>query len=173
MTVTTGEHAMALSNAEKQRRYRERMKEIQKGPEARKKAIKPTEDELAPFLQSSFGEFVAARSSNILFNETLHWCGVELNVDLENDHPDFERAADWREWSGIEPTSLNVATGLVGAFIDAAKELSMLINEFKLQEIDEAMKTASPADKVRLEYMRKPLTKRTSHFFPVIEVKES
>ncbi len=71
----------------------------------------------------------------------------------------------------MKPTSLNVATGLVGAFIDAAKELSALINEFKLQEIDAAMKNASPADKVRLEYMRKPLTRKTSHFFPVIQVK--
>jgi len=162
---------MAMSNAEKMRRRRERKKAEQQTPKARKEALKPSEDELAPYLKSSFAEFLKERSSNILFYESLHWCGVEVEPDLESDHPDFEMASEWPEWSGVEPTSLNVATGLVGAFIDAAKELSILINEFKLQEIDEAMKTASPADKVRLEYMRKPLTRKTSHFFPVIQVK--
>ncbi len=161
---------MPLSNAEKQRRYRERKKLEKQKPEQRKEAIRPSEDELAPYLRSSFGDFLKDRADQTLFYETLYWCGVQVDVNLENDRPNLDTKDDWQA-VGIEPSSLNIATGMVGAFIDAAQELSVLINEYKLQEIDQAMKTASQADRVRLEYMRKPLTKRTSHFFPVIEVK--
>ncbi|WP_223476551.1 hypothetical protein [Oricola indica] len=158
---------MALSNAEKQRRYRERQRLKKEARSAR-----PSEDDLKPFLKTPFSEFLKERSSNTMFHENLHWVGVEVEGDLESDHPSFEMAAEWPEWAGVDPNSLNVATGMVGVFIDAAKELSTLINTYKLQEIDRAMSTASPADKVRLGYLRKQLTKRTSHFFPVIEAKE-
>ncbi len=55
---------MAMSNAEKQRRYRERKKEKHDEAASRKEALKPSEDELAPYLNSSFAEFLKARSSS-------------------------------------------------------------------------------------------------------------
>lgn len=154
---------MAKSSTERSREHRARKREAKKTP-------LPAIDELAPYLQSSFGDFLKDHADQTLFYETLHWCGVRVDVNLESDQPKLGTAENWRA-VGIEPNSLNIATTLVDAFIEAAKELSVLINEYKLQEIDRAMETASPADQVRLEYMRKPLTKRTSHFFPVIEVK--
>lgn len=158
---------MSLSNAEKQRRYRERQRQKR---EAEK--LRPSEDDLIPFLGSSFAKYLSEHSSNTMFYENLHWVGVEILGDLEKDHPEFEMAAEWPEWAGVDPNSLNVASAMVGMFVDAAKELATLINGYKLQEIDRAMANASPADKVRLGYLRKQLSKRTSHFFPVIEAKE-
>lgn len=158
---------MALSNAEKQRRYRERQRQEKKA-----KAIRPTEDDLKPFLKTPFHQFLKERSPNIMLYENLHWVGVEVTGNLKSNHPQFERAADWPEWAGVDPDSLNVASAMVGIFLDAAKELATLLNEYKLKEIDRAMETASPADKVRLKYLRKPLTRRTSYFLPVFESKE-
>ena len=68
-------------------------------------------------------------------------------------------------------TALERAEGLVGAFIDAARELSTLVNQYKIEEVDRQLPGARGAKRSQLKQLRKALGKRTSYFFPVISVK--
>lgn len=100
--------------------------------------------------------------------ENLHWVGIEIETDLMQDQPKLDRTAEWQEL-GLEVNSLTVATAMAEILIDSAKELSGLINAYKLEEIDRQMQNASPVKKGQLEALKKRLGKKTSHFFPVIE----
>ncbi|WP_412033159.1 hypothetical protein ACLIR7_07265 [Nitratireductor aquimarinus] len=147
---------MALSPAEKQRRFRERQREKAKASPDQTKAV----------TVRPFSEFIGNRT--LMLDENLDAFGIQISGNFLSEEIqtfDSEKQHD-------EPmTALERATGLVGVFIDAAKELSELINEYKIEEIDQQMASAPAAKRIQLETLRKRLSKRTSHFFPVIEVK--
>lgn len=156
---------MAKTQAEIQRAYRER-KKAQAKAERTKPA--PVLDPLMANPTRSFAAFLKDREANFMLPENLHWVGVEIETDLTSEQPRLERASDWQDM-GLEVNSLTIATGMVGVFIDAAKELAELINAYKLEEIGSQAATASPVKLEQLEALRKRLAKKTSHFLPVIE----
>ncbi|GAK71144.1 hypothetical protein RRU01S_15_00690 [Agrobacterium rubi TR3 = NBRC 13261] len=116
----------------------------------------------------SFATFLKDREANFTLPENLHWVGIELETDLTADVPKLERSEEWQEM-GLEVNSLTVATAMVEIMIDAAKELSTLINTYKLEEIDRLMENASLVKRAQLEALKTRLARKTSHFFPVID----
>ncbi|WP_421413525.1 hypothetical protein [Agrobacterium tumefaciens] len=156
---------MAKTQAEIQKAYRQRQKALPKPP---KQKPSPVID--APFSHpiQSFASFLKAREANFMLSENLHWVGIEIETDLTQDEPTLDRAAEWQEL-GLDVNSLTVATAMTEILIDAAKELSGLINTYKLEEIERQMPSASPVKKEQLEALKKRLTRKTSHFFPVID----
>lgn len=135
---------------------------------ARRAKPKPVLDPIMATPFHSFATFLRGREANFSLPENLHWVGIEIETDLTQDEPKLDRAAEWQEL-GVEVNSLTVATAMTEIFIDAAKELSGLINAYKLEEIDRQMQNASPVKRGQLEALRKRLEKKTSHFFPVID----
>jgi hypothetical protein len=127
---------MALAPGEKQKRYRERQRAIteQRAREALKRA--PVR---SPYVHGSFAEFISGKS--LLLHENLDAVGVIVDGDLDTDQQAF--ASQYFRDEPID--ALQRATGLVGVFIDAATELSELINAFKLQEIERAIDNAIQA----------------------------
>ncbi|MCZ7930839.1 hypothetical protein O9X90_00800 [Agrobacterium leguminum] len=150
----------------------ERMRELRARQKAQAKAerLKPTPvpNPLISRPSRSFATFLKEREANFMLPENLHWVGIEIETDLMQDQPKLDRTAEWQEL-GLEVNSLTVATAMAEILIDSAKELSGLINAYKLEEIDRQMQNASPVKKGQLEALKKRLGKKTSHFFPVIE----
>ncbi|MEW4399614.1 hypothetical protein AB1J06_13090 [Agrobacterium tumefaciens] len=150
----------------------ERMRELRARQKAQAKAerLKPTPvpNPLISKPSRSFAAFMKERESNFMLPENLRWIGIETEADLTKDPPTLDRAAEWQEL-GLEVNSLTVATAMAEIFIDAAKELSGLINAYKREEIERQMQNASPVKKEQLEALKKRLTRKTSHFFPVID----
>lgn len=156
---------MAKTSTERMRELRARQK-----AEAKAERLKPT-PVLNPLISKpsrSFAVFMKEREANFMLPENLHWVGIEIEADLTQDQPKLDRAGDWQEM-GLEVDSLTVATAMAEILIDAAKELSGLINAYKLEEIERQMQNASPVKKEQLEALKKRLTRKTSHFFPVID----
>lgn len=152
---------MALTSAEKQRRYRERQK-----AKARAARAKPSPGPIA--FGQSFSEFLRERSTRLQFLEGLDWVGVDVRGNLEDDNNPVGRPDEWAD-EGIEVTTLNRAAAMVDTFIDAAKELSDLINEYKLADIERQLaKRPNAARRALLESMKQKLSRRTSHFFAAI-----
>jgi len=162
---------MAKSPAEIQKAYRERQKALkQTSRPLPKPKPKPTPDAATSSPSRPFSAFLKERESNLMFPESLHWVGVELEADLMSDRPKIEMAPAWEE-IGRDLNSLTLASSMVEIFIDAAKELAGLINEYKFEEIDRQIAGASPIKAAELEQLKKRLSKRTSHFFPVFDAK--
>lgn len=158
---------MVKTAAEIQRAYRERKKAREL---AERRVPQPTADLATAKPSRPFSEFIKEREDNLMLYENLHWIGADLSPDLTSERPKLEREDDWQEM-GLEVNSLTLAIAMVGIFTDAAKELSILVNEYKLEEIDRQMADASPIKREQLERLRKRLGKRTSYFLPVIEEK--
>jgi hypothetical protein len=150
--------AMALSNAEHQRRFRER----------KKKAREAAPDLSGVALSRPFSDFIGP--DRILeLDENLDSLGVRITDSnfLRTEVQRFES-----EFARDEPlTALERAEALVGAFINAANELATLVSLYKREEIDRQLPSARGAQRLKLQQLRKALEKRTSHFFPVIKVK--
>src|SRR2546430_1779162 len=127
---------MVLTPAEKQKRYRERLKAVEL--EAKKAA-----PAAADYLKRPFSEFVGDRDFS--FDASLDAYGVHISG------PNFLRTEIQKyksEYDRNEPvTALERAIGILGACLDAAGELSALINQYKLAEIaraiDEAMELSA------------------------------
>lgn len=146
---------MALTPAEKQHRYRER----------KERKLKAAPD-LSPVDPAGFAAFLG--DSNLLLYENLDFVGVHIDGSFEDEEHPIDRAAEW----GTDINSLTRATAMVDVFIDAAAELAEKINAYKLGEIDRQLAgDISERDRKRLETIRSRLTRKTSHFFPVIQVK--
>jgi hypothetical protein len=117
---------MALSPAEKQRRYRERKKENQKR----------AGDTTRPFLNEPF--FVAAAKDP-------NWAGVEANLDLAGfEWPTFNDDSGPRSFTGTfdedgtydnYPGSIGRAEIMLGGLLDTVTELAGIINRYKRKEI--------------------------------------
>jgi hypothetical protein len=168
---------MVLTPAEKQKRYRER----QKAAELAAAKATPTKP---GYLKRSFSEFVGDR--DFPFEASLDAYGVHISG------PDFLRTEIQKfksEYERDEPvTALERAVGILGACLDAAEELSVLINQYKLAEIgraiDEAIEAsanlprgdvealkASFAEINRLKAIQTQLRAPTRFVFPSIQVK--
>ncbi|GHA35031.1 hypothetical protein GCM10007989_33690 [Devosia pacifica] len=113
---------MALSNAEKVRRYRER-----------KKAAKEAAPDLtANFIEGSFAEFVG---ENYEFEEWIVASGFQLPNCFAEEVCTFD-VDDLTERSQSGKPSLERMEFLAGVFLNAATELHEKINAFKLAEIE-------------------------------------
>jgi hypothetical protein len=165
---------MALTPAEKQKAYRDRLK-------GKRKA----EPELtAAFLSGRFSDFLnndrAAEQDISFIDETLDSVGLDYKVPLTDDCD-----PDWREdWGTPNRGSLGRAERMVDALIDSAKALSEIINRYKAQEIDAALKKVGASkhpnwaarkkalvDFSRLSSIRTRLNKEVRHAFLVSTVK--
>lgn len=163
---------MALTPAEKQKRYRERLKEkAANAPEA-----------TARYLKQPFFEFLAGDGN---WNEVLtylEWAGI--NPDAV---PTFETDDDPEhdaEHDGPYRGSIGRAERLIGAFLDAATELAGIVNRYKCEQIDRAIGELERSDLadaskrkqaldqiVRLTKMREHLDKQVRRSLPQWEVK--
>ncbi|RWN25278.1 hypothetical protein [Mesorhizobium sp.] len=168
---------MVLTPAEKQKRYRER----QKAAELAAAKATPTKP---GYLRRSFSEFVGDRDFS--FDASFDAYGVHISGPnfLRTEIQTFKS-----EYDSDEPvTALERAMGIFGACLDAADELSVLINQYKLAEvgraIEEALETsanlprgdvealkASFAEINRLKAIQTQLRAPTRFVFPSIQVK--
>ena len=160
---------MALSPAEKQKRYRDRQRE----------AAKTDEDVTLPYCGTGFAEF--AGTVPFSFDETLDSLGVRLDgtwLDVEEQHFRSDGLGD------VTMTSIERATRLAGAFIDAAYELSLVISTFKKDRLtttsEEILASAKAsteglesklAEIARLHEMCRALGKQVRRDFAKTEVK--
>lgn len=161
---------MAMTPAEKQNRYRQRLKEKQK----------KAPDLSASFPASRYADYLRrdgdAQQALSFINETLDSVGLHFSVSLEEDVD-----PNWREeWGTQHRGALGRAERLVDSLIDSAKALAEVINNFKVRETATALaklesrSASSPvaarkmrADAVRLNSIRNRLGKQQRHsFFP-------
>lgn len=133
---------MALSNAEKVKRYRERKKAAQKAaPDLTKDFIK---GKLSAF-QSA--QFQPGYGDAFEFVEHL----VPVGLEFPNGFFDERHTYDVDDLVGAEISMsgaplLERMEALAGLFLDAATELYATINEFKLAEIDARIAEIEQAD---------------------------
>jgi hypothetical protein len=121
---------MAKTPAERVREYRERQ------AEAAKAALLRTGPRPSYF-KRPFSEFVSGKYFE--FDENLDAYGVRLlGTQLDEERQEFPTEHEWEQ----PLTSLDRARGLMGVFLDAAKELAALINRYKLEEIERAIDEA-------------------------------
>lgn len=120
---------MAKTPAERTREFRERQR-------AAERAARLTPPSGANYSKRSFAEFLGDRP--LLLDENLDAFGVQIFGSLGDEVQVFPS-----EYIREEPlTSLERAIGLVGVFLDAAKELAHLINVYKLEEVENAINAA-------------------------------
>jgi hypothetical protein len=166
---------MALTPAEKQRRYRERKKAEQK----------LAGDMTRPFLKEPF--FVAAAKDP-------NWAGVEANLDLAGfELPTFQDDSGPKSFTGTFDEdgtydnysgSIGRAEIMLGGLLDTVTELAGIINRYKRKEIadriheietadlsDPEKRIQALADIVRLKKMLDQLDRQVRWGFPQWEVK--
>ena len=126
---------MALTPAEKQRRYRERLKAKEKtAPEV-------TSD----FLQRPFSDYVAAHENE--YQDVwypLEWAGIRADAIPffeADDDPDHDPNSD-----GPNRGSIGRAERMVGMLLDAAIGLAGMINRYKREQIDAAITQLEAGD---------------------------
>jgi hypothetical protein len=131
-----GDHAMAMTPADKQRAYRERQKEMKKAE--LRKGTPETEVFRAPF-----HEFFGGHGHDLDFDLALALAGIPAPT-FDDDHgPEAFVLNDAIE--GLDDP-FNGATGasgraevMIGCLIDAAMSLAHLVNEYKVSEIKARM----------------------------------
>ncbi|TIL94641.1 MAG: hypothetical protein E5Y73_11055 [Mesorhizobium sp.] len=168
---------MVLTPAEKQKRYRER----QKAAELAAAKATPTKP---GYLKRPFSEFVGDR--HFSFDASFDAYGVHISGPnfLRTEIQTFKS-----EYHRDEPvTALERAVGILGACLDAADELSVLINQYKLEGVGKAIEEAlqasanlprgdvealkaSFAEIDRLKAIQTQLRAPTRFVFPSIQVK--
>lgn len=168
---------MALSNAEKVRRYRERQKA--KRLEDLRKAV-PLAGNV---FRQPFFQFWEERADTSAFEIPLDWAGIDIPV-FEDDRgpeayvdPAILKGLD--EPFGEAKDSLARAEIMVGCLIDAAAALAQGINEYRgaeiaarIRELEEAdlsdpeTKKAAFAEIARLNKMQDQLSKQVRWAFP-------
>lgn len=96
-----------------------------------------------PHIRGSFAEFLGDRS--LMLFETLDWAGIKIVGDpATEDHADiYPDREGWEELFEVPLNSLNRTTVMIGALLDAARELADLVNEFKLAELDHRVAEAT------------------------------
>ncbi len=121
---------MAKTSAERVRDYRNRQKEAAR--EALLQRVPSPE-----YVNTPFHVFMDGRHLDL--EENLDAYGIQISgTDLGEEMQKFTTEAPWEK----QFTALERAMGMRGVFLDAAKELSALINEYKLQEIEAAIDAA-------------------------------
>jgi hypothetical protein len=165
---------MALTPAQKQKRYRERLKAREK------KAPELTTD----FLKQPFNEYLASTHGWEDVWYPLDWAGIgpdALPAFDSDDDPEHDPEAD-----GPYRGSIGRAERLVGAFLDAATGLATIINRYKREQIEAAIarleatdvadrrkRKQAIADIVRLNKIRDRLDKQVRWPLPEWKVKGS
>ena len=164
---------MALTGAERKRKSREKKRMEEKA----------LPDEALRFVRSNF--------SNFLDQEKYQWNELnsigEIMDSVGMYYPDLLKDEDlsWRpEWGIDNRGSLGLAERMVGVWIESAQILAELINTFKLQEVDRAMKKLSGSDLsdpevkeqafkdiVQLNVIKARLQKQVRHAFHATTVK--
>lgn len=121
---------MAKSAAERTREHRQRQKQ-----KMREGMLEPSR--MPDYAVNRFEQFVGNRL--LEFYENLDAFGVDiLGTELNEAKQEFRT-----EFERDEPlTALQRAKGMADVFIDAATELAALINAYKLEEIETAIKDA-------------------------------
>lgn len=166
---------MAMSPAEKQKRYRERKKEAEKA----------ADDVVSGFLKEPFSEWLSKHDS--MFSEDvcypLEWAGFEPPDFSTDDDPRFAEIFGPDEPNG---GPIGRAERMVSYLLDASRGLARLVNEYKVDEINarlaelesslkeeitdkERKKTLT--DFVRLNRIRDRLGKVIRHEYPVTMIK--
>lgn len=165
---------MALSQSEKQKRYRQRLKEKQR----------VAADLATAFLSTRFVDFLAddrAQQDLRFVDEMLDCVGLNMRTPLEQDVD-----PDWREeWGTPNRGALGRAERMAEVLIDIAKALAELINRYKLAEVEAALadleneklgtkeaKKAAFEKAALLTAIRARLTREVRHGFRPITVKE-
>lgn len=114
---------MALTPAEKQKRYRDRLK-------AKEKA---QPDAAATYLKRPFHEFIKGQR----WEEVacyLDWVGMQFPSFDDDSDPSWDESHD-----GAFRGSIGRAERMIGAFLDTASELARMVNEYKKEEIERAI----------------------------------
>lgn len=168
---------MALSPAEKQRRYRERKKE----------ALKAAPDQTQSFLTTPFNEFIAndpvGWDNWDQVKTCLEWAGINPDgMPSFNADDDPEHLGE--DIDGPVRGSIGRAERMVGLFMDAASHLASAINAYKRHELDRAIAEIEASDLsdpetrkhalkeiVRLNKLRDRLAKQVRWSFPEWKVK--
>lgn len=171
---------MALTQTEKQRRYRAALK--------RKREAAP--DQAAPYLRRTFAQFLVDQGDDRGDPPHRDQIGAQLS-EIGIELPDFAGEDEINHVSGEIFQGPNGLTGSIGkaelmahAFRVSAQQLSQLINRYKLQEIEarlEEIERADLSDPVtkkkalndvaRLRELRRRLDKEVRHSFREIAVK--
>lgn len=164
---------MALSPAEKQRRYRERKKEAEKA----------APDAAGALFKLPFSEFMTeAQWSDVTF--ALGLCGIDF-APFGDETSGKEIASRFDEWGAGEGNydqyegAVGRAELMIPNLIDAAMALAKNVNEYKRKEIsdrirkietanlsDPAVRKRALNDIVRLKKMMDQLEKRVRIDFP-------
>ncbi|CAN7579341.1 hypothetical protein [Mesorhizobium sp. LjNodule214] len=125
---------MALTNAEHQRLYRERKKQRQKA------AAEATTN----YLKLPFSDYFS-RADWSVGQQCLDEVGVAPPTFDADEDPQWRE--DWNEYGGMEYRgSIGRAERMVGAFLDAATDLARIINQYKLEQIDQAISELGDLD---------------------------
>lgn len=164
---------MALSPAEKQKRYRERLREELKTAPDATPAAGPT---FAAWIAQADGEMAQQLS---FIDEALDAVGFAF--------PDLSQDVDpqWRDEWGVENRgALGKAERMVDAFIDSAKALSEVLNAYKLEQVKAAQSRLSQSKPkspeamawvvqraIALSKIESRLRKEVRHSFPAIAAK--
>lgn len=139
---------MALTPAEKQRRYRERQKEKRQSPE--EKWMRP--DATHPFLRQPFYEW--AGDDDVDWQEVtfpLGLVGIEFRPFNDDSDP-TDVTAVFDEWGTDEgyyakyKGSVGRAELTVTALLDAAIALAYKLNQYKLEQINRAIADLEASD---------------------------
>ena len=143
---------MAQSPAEKQRRYRKKLKE--------RRTTAP--DRSLGLIGQSLSDYVRANKDR---QETVDWVQQETGLDLQY-LLDGSAAAQELEWT----------ENLIAALLTGVETLSALLNEYKAAQveraIDQAGKDGAPVEEVlRLAELRKALSKRFRRDFAEYDLK--
>tara|TARA_Y100000815_G_scaffold222942_3_gene209827 strand:- start:40723 stop:41235 length:513 start_codon:yes stop_codon:yes gene_type:complete len=156
--------------------------------EREKERLKSMPDLTYPFLALPFFEYA---------HEHANWSAIEILADMANvSLPDFDNDDDPHSATGqIEPLdpelyerhrgSIGKAEILFMSLLDAATELSRVINDYKREQLDLAisnLKARTPEtpeaqteafdEMVKLTKLREQLDRNFRRTFPQVEVKE-
>lgn len=173
---------MALTNAEIQRRWRERRKA------KKSEALKSADGEaVASIMSKPFFEYFARHGDEMTFTMCLDTAGIEPPDFADDNAPksatgEIEKIFDENPEHSVyhgATNSLARAEIMVGQLIDAAASLARIVNDYKRDEIearileieqsdlsDPDVKKKAFADMVRLKKMRDQLDKQVRWTFP-------
>ena len=171
---------MALSEAERKRRYRaQKQQEAKALVDEALSAVSVIPKSFPEFLQGDGDEMDAKRNELMFLAETMDSVGMDFPDFSEDEDPEW--TPDWYvENRGV----LGRAERMVDGMIDCAKQLAELINEYKLKRVGQAIEALMNSDLsdpdtkkltlakiVKLEKVRERLSKEVRHSFKVTSVK--
>ncbi len=130
---------MALSNAEKVRRYRERQRA------KRQEELKQPTPPSAVFQTPFFEFFTESEQCGSQYSQSLELAGIEPLPFDDDSGPEVTTLDDLRDpheddgmsnpFGGAKGSSLGKAEVLIGCLLDAAADLASWVNAYKTEEI--------------------------------------